>query len=90
MLQLAEEKISNVKTVKAFSKEAKECESYGQRIEKVLQLAYKESLAVGSFYATVNLHNVHEHDQPIKFPLLGLLVNGLYNHHTSQMLQVDD
>lgn len=54
--QLAEEKISNIKTVKAFSKEEKECASYGQRIENLLNLAYKESLAVGSFYGLVNIH----------------------------------
>ncbi|XP_038212629.1 ATP-binding cassette sub-family B member 10, mitochondrial isoform X1 [Zerene cesonia] len=53
--ELAEEKISNIKTVKAFSKEQKECESYGQRIENLLRLAYKESLAVGSFYGLTGL-----------------------------------
>ncbi|KAJ0176046.1 hypothetical protein K1T71_008220 [Dendrolimus kikuchii] len=53
--ELAEEKISNIKTVKAFSKEQKECESYGQRIENLLNLAYKESLAVGSFYGLTGL-----------------------------------
>ncbi|CAH2041340.1 unnamed protein product, partial [Iphiclides podalirius] len=53
--ELAEEKISNIKTVKAFSKEQKECESYAQRIENVLKLAYKESLAVGSFYGLTGL-----------------------------------
>ncbi|XP_046967857.1 ATP-binding cassette sub-family B member 10, mitochondrial-like [Vanessa cardui] len=53
--ELAEEKISNIKTVKAFSKEKKECESYAQRIETLLQLAYKESLAVGSFYGLTGL-----------------------------------
>lgn len=52
--QLAEEKISNIKTVKAFSKEKLECASYGKRIENLLQLAYKESLAVGSFYGIVS------------------------------------
>ncbi|XP_068628201.1 ATP-binding cassette sub-family B member 10, mitochondrial [Battus philenor] len=53
--ELAEEKISNIKTVKVFSKEQKECESYAQRIENVLTLAYKESLAVGSFYGMTGL-----------------------------------
>ncbi|KAG7302029.1 hypothetical protein JYU34_013484 [Plutella xylostella] len=53
--ELAEEKISNIKTVKAFSKEQMEAESYGHRIEKLLQLAYKESLAVGSFYGMTGL-----------------------------------
>ncbi|XP_047028238.1 ATP-binding cassette sub-family B member 10, mitochondrial [Helicoverpa zea] len=53
--ELAEEKISNIKTVKAFSKEEAECETYGQRIENLLKLAYKESLAVGSFYGMTGL-----------------------------------
>ncbi|XP_063385198.1 ATP-binding cassette sub-family B member 10, mitochondrial [Cydia fagiglandana] len=53
--ELAEEKISNIKTVKAFSKEQAEGESYAKRIEKLLQLAYKESLAVGSFYGLTGL-----------------------------------
>ncbi|XP_012547622.2 ATP-binding cassette sub-family B member 10, mitochondrial [Bombyx mori] len=53
--ELAEEKISNIKTVKAFSKEPKECESYAKRIENLLNLAYKESLAVGSFYGLTGL-----------------------------------
>lgn len=51
--ELAEEKISNIKTVKAFSKEAQECKAYAAKIENVLKLAYKESLAVGSFYGMV-------------------------------------
>lgn len=53
--ELAEEKISNIKTVKAFSKERAECEMYGRRIENLLKLAYKESLAVGSFYGMTGL-----------------------------------
>lgn len=53
--ELAEEKISNIKTVKAFSKEQSECEAYGQKIHKLLELAYKESLAVGSFYGLTGL-----------------------------------
>ncbi|CAG9788382.1 unnamed protein product [Diatraea saccharalis] len=53
--ELAEEKISNIKTVKAFSKEKQECEAYAKRIENILKLAYKESLAVGSFYGMTGL-----------------------------------
>ncbi|OWR45043.1 ATP-binding cassette sub-family B member 10, mitochondrial [Danaus plexippus] len=53
--ELAEEKISNIKTVKSFSKEQKEYNSYAQRIESLLKLAYKESLAVGSFYGLTGL-----------------------------------
>ncbi|GBP48717.1 ATP-binding cassette sub-family B member 10, mitochondrial [Eumeta japonica] len=53
--ELAEEKISNIKTIKAFSKEKKECQTYNSRIETLLKLAYKESLAVGSFYGMTGL-----------------------------------
>ncbi|XP_013194950.2 ATP-binding cassette sub-family B member 10, mitochondrial [Amyelois transitella] len=53
--ELAEEKISNIKTVKAFSKEKTECNLYAQRIENLLKLAYKESMAVGSFYGLTGL-----------------------------------
>ncbi|XP_053608432.1 ATP-binding cassette sub-family B member 10, mitochondrial-like [Plodia interpunctella] len=53
--ELAEEKISNIKTVKAFSKEKSECKVYAQRIENLLKLAYKESMAVGSFYGLTGL-----------------------------------
>ncbi|XP_050677440.1 ATP-binding cassette sub-family B member 10, mitochondrial isoform X2 [Leptidea sinapis] len=51
----AEEKISNIKTVKVFNKEARECETYAKKIESLLNLAYKESLAVGSFYGLTGL-----------------------------------
>ncbi|XP_049875054.1 ATP-binding cassette sub-family B member 10, mitochondrial isoform X2 [Pectinophora gossypiella] len=53
--ELAEERISNIKTVKAFSKEELECRIYANRIENLLKLAYKESLAVGSFYGMTGL-----------------------------------
>ncbi|CAH0400233.1 unnamed protein product [Chilo suppressalis] len=53
--ELAEEKISNIKTVKAFSREKQECEAYGRKIEDLLKLAYQESLAVGSFYGMTGL-----------------------------------
>lgn len=54
IFQLAEEKISNIKTVKAFSKENDECLAYGKKIHNLLTLAYKESLAVGGFYGMVS------------------------------------
>ncbi|KAK6182684.1 hypothetical protein SNE40_010309 [Patella caerulea] len=48
--QVAEERISNVRTVRAFAQESKECQSYSEKISKVLQLQYKEALAQGVFW----------------------------------------
>jgi ABC-type multidrug transport system fused ATPase/permease subunit len=51
--QLAEERISNARTVKTCSREVAETESYGLRLEKVMQLAIKESMARGIFFGMV-------------------------------------
>lgn len=72
-LQLAEEKISNIKTVKAFSKERAECQQYSQRIENLLKLAYKESLAVGSFYGMVCILSVAFHNYLSIFATVGFI-----------------
>nr|KAG5700902.1 hypothetical protein BaRGS_012309 [Batillaria attramentaria] len=48
--QLAEEKISNIRTVRAFAHERKECDAYNSKIDEVLKLSYKESLARGIFF----------------------------------------
>ena len=52
-LQLGEEKISNIRTVRAFAHEQKECDAYNQKIDHVLMLTYKESLARGIFFGLV-------------------------------------
>ena len=41
--------------VKAFSKEEEEIDLYNQRISRVLQLKYRESLAYGLFYGMTGL-----------------------------------
>jgi ATP-binding cassette subfamily B (MDR/TAP) protein 10 len=41
--------------VKAFSKEEQEINFYNQRIDQVLQLKYKESLAYGLFFGMTGL-----------------------------------
>jgi len=49
--QIAEERISNIRTVKAFSQENKEMLHYGEKMRKVLHLSIKESLMRGLFFA---------------------------------------
>ncbi|CAI6363096.1 unnamed protein product [Macrosiphum euphorbiae] len=49
--QVAEEKISNIRTVKAFSQENKEMFLYGKKMNEVLQLSIKESFMRGLFFA---------------------------------------
>lgn len=48
---VAQEKISNIRTVKTFGKELVEMEKYKERLQNVLNLGYKESLARGMFFA---------------------------------------
>ncbi|CAH1982069.1 unnamed protein product [Acanthoscelides obtectus] len=49
--KVAEERIANVRTVKAFAQEPREIHTYQQVIKDVLQLGYKESKARAFFYA---------------------------------------
>ena len=51
----AEERISNIRTVKAFGKEAREVEHYNTQLEDVLKVCYKESLYKGIFYGLTGL-----------------------------------
>ncbi|KAF5302768.1 hypothetical protein FQA39_LY01948 [Lamprigera yunnana] len=48
--QIAEERISNMRTVKTFSREPREIETYSNAVKKVLSLGYKESKARALFY----------------------------------------
>lgn len=52
---VAEERISNIRTVKMFGRETNEVENYGNRMEHVLKLGYKESLARAGFYGAAGL-----------------------------------
>lgn len=49
-LQVAEERLSNVRTVRAFGRERYEIEKYNDKIDKVLQVSYAESLANAAFF----------------------------------------
>ncbi|CAH1792181.1 unnamed protein product [Owenia fusiformis] len=53
--EIAEERISNVRTVRAFAKEDREIATYTGKIEDVLQLSYKDALARGVFFGFTGL-----------------------------------
>ncbi|XP_054262814.1 ATP-binding cassette sub-family B member 10, mitochondrial isoform X2 [Macrosteles quadrilineatus] len=53
--QVAEERIGNIRTVKAFSQEEREMLTYSDRMQHVLDLATKEALARGIFYGLTGL-----------------------------------
>ncbi|MPC20697.1 ATP-binding cassette sub-family B member 10, mitochondrial [Portunus trituberculatus] len=53
--QVAEERIGNVRTVRAFGSEAREVQRYRARAEEVLQMTYRESFARGVFFGLTGL-----------------------------------
>ncbi|KAI7815559.1 ABC subfamily B member [Rhyzopertha dominica] len=53
--RIAEERISNVRTVKTFSKEPREMNTYKTAVEHVLKLGYKEAKARAVFYGMTGL-----------------------------------
>lgn len=53
--QVAEERISSIRTVRAFSHEKREESAYNRRVEGVFQLTKKEALASGLFYGAMGL-----------------------------------
>ena len=53
VLQVAEERLANMRTVRAFVQEHNESLVYNNCIDHVLQLSYREALARGFFWAMV-------------------------------------
>ncbi|XP_058022720.1 ATP-binding cassette sub-family B member 10, mitochondrial isoform X2 [Ahaetulla prasina] len=53
--QLAEERIGNLRTVRAFGHELTEMEKYDNKIQYVLQLAKKEAIARAGFFGATGL-----------------------------------
>ncbi|XP_011542437.1 ATP-binding cassette sub-family B member 10, mitochondrial isoform X1 [Homo sapiens] len=53
--QLAEERIGNVRTVRAFGKEMTEIEKYASKVDHVMQLARKEAFARAGFFGATGL-----------------------------------
>ena len=50
---MAEERIANIRTVRSFGQESREFKRYDDSIDMVMQLAYKEALAKGTFFSLV-------------------------------------
>ena len=48
--QVAEERISNIRTVKAFAKEGTEIRRFGEEMNKVIDAARKEAKVQAQFY----------------------------------------
>ncbi|XP_046510198.1 ATP-binding cassette sub-family B member 10, mitochondrial [Equus quagga] len=53
--QLAEERIGNIRTVRAFGKEMTEIETYTNKVDHVMQLARKEAFARAGFFGATGL-----------------------------------
>ncbi|KAM4025989.1 ATP-binding cassette sub-family B member 10, mitochondrial-like [Anomaloglossus baeobatrachus] len=53
--QLSEERIGNVRTVRAFGKEMLEMEKYDGKVDYVMDLAYKEAFARAGFFGLTGL-----------------------------------
>lgn len=66
--EVAEEKLGNIRVVRWFAKETEELEIYRQKIDQVLNLARKRSLASATFFGGVDLS--------VKMSMLGVLGYG--------------
>lgn len=53
--QVAEERISNIRTVRSFAQEEREVAAYDEKIDHILQLSYKEALARGIFWGSTGM-----------------------------------
>ncbi|KAF6073051.1 ATP binding cassette subfamily B member 10 [Phyllostomus discolor] len=53
--QLAEERIGNIRTVRAFGKESTEMEKYSSKVDYIMQLARKEAFARAGFFGATGL-----------------------------------
>lgn len=66
--ELAEERISSIRTVRAFAQEPREIQSYASRIQEVFQLTKKEAWMWGLFFSAMGLSG--------NLMILGVLYNG--------------
>lgn len=58
--QLAEERISNVRTVNAFAKQEQEVEAFNSKMDKVLGISAREALVHAKFYGMVSCADFSE------------------------------
>lgn len=73
----AEERISNIRTVKAFAQEKREIDRYSAKLQDVLKLCYKESLYRGMFFGMTGLSG--------NAIALSVLYNGVFMVSTSDI-----
>nr|UOU03332.1 ATP-binding cassette subfamily B10 [Brachionus rubens] len=52
---VAEEKLSNIRTVRAFAQEDKEVNSYTKSVENIMNMKFKEAFAYGVFFGATGL-----------------------------------
>lgn len=50
---MAEERISNIRTVRAFGKELTEVQKYSEKVDHIFELAKKEAVLSAGFYGVV-------------------------------------
>jgi ATP-binding cassette subfamily B (MDR/TAP) protein 10 len=55
MWQVAEEKLGNIRTVRAFAQEDKENAAFGSKVDDIQRLAYKEATARGIYWGSVSV-----------------------------------
>lgn len=67
---MAEERIGNIRTVKAFSQEQAEMKRYTTKVQNVLELAKREAWARGIFYGMVHFSNLLNNKSALKFMVL--------------------
>ena len=60
MFQFAEERLSNMRLVKAFAKESLEERKYAEKVDNVLRIANKEVIGHSFFYMMVILSMFHD------------------------------
>ncbi|XP_012233488.2 ATP-binding cassette sub-family B member 10, mitochondrial [Linepithema humile] len=73
----AEERISNIRTVKAFAQERREIDRYSAKLQDVLRLCYKESLYRGMFFGMTGLSG--------NAIILSVLYNGIFMVSNSEI-----
>jgi len=53
--KVAEERLANIRTIRAFAQESNEVDRYSNEVNYVLQLAKKDALASATFYSGVGM-----------------------------------
>lgn len=87
-LQLAEERISNMRTVRAFGKELSEVDKYTQKTDLVFSLAKKEAVVRAGFFGVVSISSKPFYSNTITKLVFNFLIHVFL--HSRQALNVND